>query len=144
MQAVSDLIKAITSLPADNTLLSLPPGPVLQVVCAAASRQTTAVWLSLATMLTTQIDSSASNTLRLTNDTSSLDEAKQAVANAAALLVEYGLRFLSAPQAMEEVRLTPGSCSLILTTVLPRILMSFGLSSCTRPRHVERLLPLVS
>ncbi|KAG8960312.1 hypothetical protein FRC00_000674 [Tulasnella sp. 408] len=102
--AVSDLIKAITSLPSDNTLLSLPPGPVLELVCAAAQRQTTAVWLSLATMLTTQLDSATSNVSHLlgkADRTSNRDTDRAVVEKATAMLVQYTLTFLSAPSAME-------------------------------------------
>ncbi|KAI0369534.1 ARM repeat-containing protein [Pilatotrama ljubarskyi] len=54
--ALSDLFKAITALPSDMTLLSLPAGPLLELVCSAAQRQLTAVWLSLATMLIIQLN----------------------------------------------------------------------------------------
>ncbi|KAI9058664.1 ARM repeat-containing protein [Trametes sanguinea] len=54
--ALSDLFKAITALPADVTLISLPPGPLLELVCLAAQRQLTAVWLSLASMLIIQLN----------------------------------------------------------------------------------------
>ncbi|KAG8960035.1 hypothetical protein FRC05_007133 [Tulasnella sp. 425] len=102
--AVSDLIKAITSLPSDNTLLSLPPGPVLELVCAAAQRQTTAVWLSLATMLTTQLDSATSNVSHLlgkADKTSNRNADRAVVERGTAMLVQYTLTFLSAPSAME-------------------------------------------
>ncbi|KIO27349.1 hypothetical protein M407DRAFT_73314 [Tulasnella calospora MUT 4182] len=102
--AVSDLIKAITSLPSDNTLLSLPPGPVLELVCLAAQRQTTAVWLSLATMLTTQLDSATSNVSHLlgkADKTSNRDTDRAVVEKATAMLVQYTLTFLAAPSAME-------------------------------------------
>ncbi|KAG8926042.1 hypothetical protein FRC01_009412 [Tulasnella sp. 417] len=102
--AVSDLIKAITSLPSDNTLLSLPPGPVLELVCAAAQRQTTAVWLSLATMLTTQLDSATSNVSHLlgkADKTSNRDNDRAVVEKATAMLAQYTLTFLSAPSSME-------------------------------------------
>lgn len=55
-QALSDLFKAITALPSDVTLISLPPGPLLELVCLAAQRQLTAVWLSLASMLIIQLN----------------------------------------------------------------------------------------
>ncbi|KAL1943353.1 hypothetical protein VTO73DRAFT_4428 [Trametes versicolor] len=54
--ALSDLFKAITALPSDVTLISLPAGPLLELVCLAAQRQLTAVWLSLATMLAIQLN----------------------------------------------------------------------------------------
>ncbi|CDO75722.1 hypothetical protein BN946_scf184493.g20 [Trametes cinnabarina] len=54
--ALSDLFKAITALPSDVTLISLPAGPLLELVCLAAQRQLTAVWLSLASMLIIQLN----------------------------------------------------------------------------------------
>lgn len=55
-QAISDLFKSITALPSDATLISLPPAPLLELVCRAAQRHLTAVWLSLANMLIVQLD----------------------------------------------------------------------------------------
>ncbi|QRW26295.1 Myb protein 1A [Rhizoctonia solani] len=54
--AVSELIKSITALPSDATLLSLSPEPLLELVCTAARVQLTAVWLSLAALLVVQLD----------------------------------------------------------------------------------------
>ncbi|KAI0743038.1 ARM repeat-containing protein [Daedaleopsis nitida] len=54
--ALSDLFKAITALPSDVSVISLPPGPLLELVCLAAQRQLTAVWLSLAAMLVIQLN----------------------------------------------------------------------------------------
>ncbi|KAF4611624.1 hypothetical protein D9613_003989 [Agrocybe pediades] len=54
--ALSDLFKSITSLPADLTLISLPAGPLLELVCLAAQRQLTATWLSLAHILIAQLN----------------------------------------------------------------------------------------
>lgn len=53
---MSDLFKSITSLPADITLISLPAGPLLELVCLAAQRQLTATWLSLAHILIAQLN----------------------------------------------------------------------------------------
>lgn len=53
---MSDLFKSITALPSDTTLLSLPPGPLLELVCVAVQRHLNAVWLSLASMLVLQLD----------------------------------------------------------------------------------------
>ncbi|KAH8988411.1 ARM repeat-containing protein [Lactarius akahatsu] len=49
----------------DATLISLPPGPLLELVCRAAQRQLTAVWLALANMLIIQLDPPASFTVSL-------------------------------------------------------------------------------
>lgn len=53
---MSELIKSITALPSDATLLSLSPEPLLSLVCTAARIQLTAVWLSLAALLVVQLD----------------------------------------------------------------------------------------
>ncbi|KAJ7869872.1 hypothetical protein B0H14DRAFT_3440354 [Mycena olivaceomarginata] len=53
-QALSELFKAITALPADLTLLSLPAGPLLGVLCRAAGRRVNGVWLALAAILETE------------------------------------------------------------------------------------------
>ncbi|KAI6014180.1 armadillo-type protein [Pisolithus marmoratus] len=54
--ALSDLIRSVTSLPSDTTLLSLPAGPLLGLICIACKRHLTAVWLSLAKSLVIQLD----------------------------------------------------------------------------------------
>ncbi|KAF9443602.1 ARM repeat-containing protein [Macrolepiota fuliginosa MF-IS2] len=54
--ALSDLFKSITSLPTDITLISLPAGPLLELVCMAIQRQVTAAWISLATILIAQLN----------------------------------------------------------------------------------------
>ncbi|KAJ7604267.1 armadillo-type protein [Roridomyces roridus] len=55
-QALSELFRAITALPADLTLLSVPAQPLLGVVCRAAGRRLTGVWLALATILIAQLN----------------------------------------------------------------------------------------
>jgi len=62
--SLSDLIKAITALPADATLLSLSPEPLLELICLAAEQQITGVWLSLATMLIIQLDPPSPSSLK--------------------------------------------------------------------------------
>lgn len=54
--ALSDLFKSITSLPTDVTLISLPAGPLLELICMAIQRQVTATWISLATILVAQLN----------------------------------------------------------------------------------------
>ncbi|KAF9269125.1 ARM repeat-containing protein [Marasmius fiardii PR-910] len=54
-QVVNELVKSITSLPADMTLISLPASPLLEIVCFALQRQVTASWLSVAGILITQL-----------------------------------------------------------------------------------------
>ncbi|KAG8959657.1 hypothetical protein FRC03_007658 [Tulasnella sp. 419] len=96
-EALSDLIKAITALPADSTLLSLPPAPVLELVCEAARRQITAVWLNLAMMLVAQLDPPSFVTLKAIPK----EEATQIVDSATRILVETTLSVLAAPGVME-------------------------------------------
>ncbi|KAJ7804159.1 hypothetical protein B0H14DRAFT_2612640 [Mycena olivaceomarginata] len=55
-QALSELFKVITALPADLTLLSLPAGPLLGVLCRAAGRRVNGVWLALAAILVAQLN----------------------------------------------------------------------------------------
>ncbi|KAM6493485.1 hypothetical protein JOM56_011619 [Amanita muscaria] len=54
--ALSDLFKRITCLPHDITLIPLPAGPLLELVCFAVQRHLTAAWLSLATILISQLN----------------------------------------------------------------------------------------
>ncbi|KAJ7737596.1 hypothetical protein DFH07DRAFT_966415 [Mycena maculata] len=54
--ALSELFRAITALPADVTLLSLPAQLLLGVVCRVAGRRLTAVWVALARILIAQLN----------------------------------------------------------------------------------------
>ncbi|KAK2462484.1 hypothetical protein APHAL10511_005454 [Amanita phalloides] len=54
--ALSDFFKSITCLPHDITLISLPAGPLLELICFALQRRLTAAWLSLATILISQLN----------------------------------------------------------------------------------------
>ncbi|KAG8982393.1 hypothetical protein FRB93_008149 [Tulasnella sp. JGI-2019a] len=100
-EALSELIKSMTSLPGENTLLSLPPGPVLELICVAAQRQVTAVWLSLAQMLTQQLNPLTLSTIRILPNDLAVKDAQNITAKAATVLVESSLRVLSAPGAMD-------------------------------------------
>lgn len=97
--ALSELYKAITSLPTDLTLLSLPPGPLLELLCIAAQKQLTAVWLSLANMLVVQLDppSLVPTTLKSFPDGST----QQTVLGVLVSLLPTCLTFFSQPGAME-------------------------------------------
>ncbi|KAH9942102.1 ARM repeat-containing protein, partial [Amylocystis lapponica] len=97
--ALSDLFKAITSLPSDLTLLSLPPGPLLELICLAAQRQLTAVWLSLATMLIVQLD--PPSLVPATFKPIAPAEAQGIVINVLAVLLQTSLSALGQPGAME-------------------------------------------
>ncbi|KAG9119599.1 hypothetical protein FRC07_005313 [Ceratobasidium sp. 392] len=98
--AVSELIKSITALPADATLLSLSPEPLLSLVCTAARVQLTAVWLSLAALLVVQLD--PPTWPRLTREGEpEMVRRTGIVAGATAGLVGAGLNMLSSSGAME-------------------------------------------
>jgi hypothetical protein len=111
-QALSDLIKSITSLPSDITLLSLPAGPLLELVCLASQRQLTAVWLSLANMLIIQLD--PPSPLLLTLKTEPDSEAHGIISRVFPVLLETSLSSLGQPGAMEAVRTI-----LVLICLLP-------------------------
>lgn len=55
-EAVSELLRAITSLPGDTTLLTLSPGPLLQLICDVAEKYLNAIWLSQAGRLILQLN----------------------------------------------------------------------------------------
>jgi hypothetical protein len=101
LQALSDTIKAITSLPLDATLLSLLPGPLLELVCHAAKKQLTAVWLSLASMLTVQLDPPSLLPPVIKSEPTS--GAQETILRALPVLLEAGLSALGQPGAMEAV-----------------------------------------
>ncbi|KAF8995387.1 armadillo-type protein [Cyathus striatus] len=96
--ALSDLFKSITSLPSDITLISLPAGPLLELVCLAAQRQLTAVWLSLATILIAQLNPPP---FSLTLKAGPSAEAEAVVANTLPVLLQCALGALGVPGAME-------------------------------------------
>ncbi|KAF7317074.1 hypothetical protein HMN09_00442000 [Mycena chlorophos] len=85
---LSDLFKAITALPDDITLISLPPAPLLGIVCQAATRKITATWLSLAAILIGQLNPPP---LLLSDKSGPTQEAEECVSNALRILVSAGL-----------------------------------------------------
>jgi len=99
-KALSDLFKSITSLPTDITLISLPAGPLLEIVCFAAQRQLTAVWLSLASILIAQLNPPV---FSLNMKSGPTPEALQTVQRLLPLLMQCGLSALSAEGYMEAV-----------------------------------------
>lgn len=98
---MSELYKAITSLPTDVTLLSLPPGPLLELLCLASQRQLTAVWLSLATMLIIQLN--PPSLLPTTFKPDPAPGADRTVLNVLQSLLSTSLGFFSQSGVMEEV-----------------------------------------
>ncbi|KAI5120002.1 hypothetical protein M0805_008463 [Coniferiporia weirii] len=95
--ALNGLLVAITALPADMTLLSLPPAPLLAIVCNTMQRHPNAVWLSLATMLIHQLDPPSLTSLLAVPS----EEAKRTVLSALPLILDVCLRFLQQEGAME-------------------------------------------
>ncbi|KAL6303348.1 ARM repeat-containing protein [Sparassis latifolia] len=97
--ALSDVFRAITSLPFDVTLLTLQPGPLLELVCMAAQTQLTSVWLSLATMLIIQLDPPM--LIPTTFKSIPAAAAEGIVLNVLGILSQTVLTYLSRPGAME-------------------------------------------
>ncbi len=89
----------MTSLPSDTTLLTLPPGPLLQLVCAAIQRNVNAVWLALASMLIRQLD--PPSLLSLKSKASA--EAEALVSQLLPMLLEATLTFLGRDGVMQDV-----------------------------------------
>ena len=100
-KALSDLFKSITSLPSDMTLISLPPGPLLELVCISAQRHLTAVWLSLASMLIIQLDPPSLFPSTLKSGPN--PEVLAIVSQVFPILLETALSSLGQPGAMEAV-----------------------------------------
>ncbi|TDL27101.1 ARM repeat-containing protein [Rickenella mellea] len=95
--ALSELVKSITALPSDMTLLSLPPGPLLELVCAVVQRHVNAVWLSLASMLVLQLDPPSLFTLKSVPSA----ESEVTVTNVLPMLLQASLQYLSQEGVME-------------------------------------------
>ena len=101
-QALSDLLKSITALPVDMTLLSLPPAPLLTLVCNTIQRHPNAVWLSLAGMLINQLNPPA----LLNMKPASSAEVDAVLLNTLPTLLDATLRYLEQEGMMVE------ACSL--------------------------------
>ncbi|KAF8553854.1 ARM repeat-containing protein [Imleria badia] len=98
--ALSEFLRSITCLPSDITLLSLPPGPLLGLICVASQRQLTAVWLTLANMLIIQLDPPimfTSSTLKTPPNV----EGMTVVSSVMPVLLQTSLSMLGQPGAME-------------------------------------------
>lgn len=95
---MSDLFKAITALPSDVTLISLPAGPLLELVCMAAQRQLTAVWLSLASMLILQLNPPSLVPTTFKSEPSA--EASEIALNVLTVLLQTSLSAFSQPGVM--------------------------------------------
>lgn len=90
----------MTSLPSDATLVSLPSGPLLRIVCLAAQKQLTGAWLSLVSMLVVQLDppSLLPPRFKTTNE-----GARVVISKILPGLLQDSLMFLSQQGVMEEV-----------------------------------------
>jgi hypothetical protein len=86
-------------------VLSLPAGPLLEMVCVAARRQLTAVWLSLASSLIVQLDPPPLFPPALKSMPN--EEALRIVRGATPVLLETTLSALAQPDAMEDVSVAP-------------------------------------
>ncbi|KAL5498163.1 hypothetical protein ACEPAH_2293 [Sanghuangporus vaninii] len=95
--AMSNLIVAITALPADVTLLSLPPVVLFEIVCVAMFRHQSAIWLSLAAMLIHQLDPPSLSSLLSEPD----DRSRSTVLMGLPIIYDATFRSLQEPGAME-------------------------------------------
>jgi hypothetical protein len=71
-QAISDLLRSVTSLPGDTTLLTLLPGPLLHFVCEVAEKDLSATWSSQAGRLILQLNPPTFSSLKPTPSLGSL------------------------------------------------------------------------
>ncbi|KAF8305820.1 hypothetical protein DL93DRAFT_2065964, partial [Clavulina sp. PMI_390] len=95
--AISDFVKFITSLPHEATLISLPPAPILELVCAAASRQLTGVWLNLVSRLVVQLHPASFVSLKA----EAAGETKLLVDQATQSIIVSSVQTLTSPGVME-------------------------------------------
>ncbi|KAG6334626.1 hypothetical protein ID866_4467 [Astraeus odoratus] len=98
--ALGDLVRSVTSLPSDTTLLSLPAGPVLSLICIACQRHLTAVWLSLAKTLVCQLvppPPLIASTMKPAPDA----EAITVLSNVLPVILQTSLSMLGQPGALE-------------------------------------------
>lgn len=90
----------MTSLPSDMTLISLPSGPLLNIVCLAAQKQLTGAWLSLISMLVIQLDPPSLLPPRFKTTS---EEAQVVISQTLPGLLRDSLIFLGQPGVMEDV-----------------------------------------
>jgi hypothetical protein len=116
-------LKSATCVPEETTLISLAPLPLLELICLAADRQPTAVWLTLAGRMVTQLDPPSYTSLRAVPS----PETQRIADSAAQSLTLSTLRFLGQPGAMDAVSgcLQYETCLLIFLSLEPRRGASF-------------------
>ena len=90
----------MTSLPSDMTLISLPSGPLLKIICMAARKQLTGAWLSLVSMLVIQLDPPSLLPSRFKTNN---EEAQMVVSQVLPGLLRDSLVYLGRPGVMEDV-----------------------------------------
>ncbi|KAF9073098.1 ARM repeat-containing protein [Rhodocollybia butyracea] len=110
-QELNDLVKSITSLPSDATLVTLSAPPLLEIVCFALQRQPTASWLTLAGILINQLSppppmpfrgKDAEKEEQKAQTLAKMEEeAKVVVSGALPVLLNTSLTVLGAPGGME-------------------------------------------
>ncbi|THV01907.1 ARM repeat-containing protein [Dendrothele bispora CBS 962.96] len=115
-QALNELVKSITSLPTDATLITLPPPPLLEIVCFAMQRQVTASWLTLAGILIHQLSPpppmpladehpKAQKHAKIREERDR--QAKVVVSGALPILLSTSLTLMGSPNGMENVSVNP-------------------------------------
>ena len=105
--AINELVKAITALPSDTTLLTLQPEPLLELICAALQQQLTAIWFNLVQMLVTQLN--PPSILPPLFKPIPTAEAHAVILNVLAVILQTSLAFFSQPGNMENVCVLPNS-----------------------------------
>ena len=136
----------MTSLPSDVTLISLPSGPLLEIVCLAAQKQLTGAWLSLISMLVIQLDppSLLPPRFKTTNE-----GAQMVISQILPGLLQDSLAFLGRPGVMEDVSHRIHLSFQSLTVNLeprysPRILFLYGVGERSiRPTSCRRSFEVV-
>ncbi|KAH8827860.1 armadillo-type protein [Flagelloscypha sp. PMI_526] len=96
--SLNDIIKATTALPADMTVLTLPPGPLMELMCAALQRQVTGAWLAVSSILIALLNPP---TFSMTKTTRPTLEAQNILDAALPIILQSGLGFLSQPGSLE-------------------------------------------
>ncbi|KIM23910.1 hypothetical protein M408DRAFT_248853 [Serendipita vermifera MAFF 305830] len=99
ISVLSELIKAITATPAEESILSLPPQPLLRIIANSIRRQVTSTWLTLATIVTGQLYPTIS--LENLHPTPS-EHTVQFVAEMAPEIIAPCLAMMTRKDAMEE------------------------------------------
>lgn len=89
----------MTTLPLEVTLISIPPAPLLELVCLAADRQLTAVWLTLVSRLVVQLEPPSFISLK----TEPGGDTRQLVDQAATSIIVSSMRVLRTPGVMDDV-----------------------------------------